>query len=112
MTQDEIRDISVAVYKLRLEDRNEGAVARMLAEDRKRNPNDTGERLRERAGSYDPMTRAYLKVLAICIALVAFIPRPGCTGRALIHNPEYRACAGIHVLLAPGVVTYDAVRRM
>lgn len=57
---DEIRDISEAVYKIRLEEGNmpKGAVERMLADD-----NDDGKKLRQRAAAYDPLTRAYLKVL-------------------------------------------------
>lgn len=57
-----VRDISVEVYKLRLEDgygSGPGAVKRMLKKD-----DDGGVKLRERAGSYDPLTRAYLAVLA------------------------------------------------
>lgn len=54
LTADQVRDISVAVYKIRLED----AVARMIEKDK-----DGGEKLRGRAASYDGMTRAYLEVL-------------------------------------------------
>jgi hypothetical protein len=57
MTKDEIRDLSVRVYKLRLEASSKGAVARMLAKDA-----DGGEKLRGRAESYDPLTRAYLTI--------------------------------------------------
>jgi hypothetical protein len=58
MTSDQIRDISVQVYKIRLEDGSKGAVERMLAKDA-----DDGRKLRRRAESYDALTRAYLKVL-------------------------------------------------
>lgn len=58
MTPDEIRDISVAVYKARLEASSKGAVDRMLESDA-----DDGRRLRGRAAAYDPLTRAYLEIL-------------------------------------------------
>lgn len=61
MTPDQIRDISVAVYKQRLEDACKGAVERMLAKDA-----DGGQKLRGRAASYDPLTRAYLKFFDGC----------------------------------------------
>lgn len=55
-----VRDISVEVYKRRLVDcSGEGAVERMLAKD-----NDGGKMLRDRAASYDVLTRAYLAVLS------------------------------------------------
>ena len=62
--RERIRDISVAVYKLRLQQESgEDAVDRMLAKDEKQYPG-CGERLlRNRAHSYDALTRAYLKVL-------------------------------------------------
>ena len=50
-----VRDISVAVYKDRL---GEIDTASMLEADA-----DNGAKLRGRAGSYDPLTRAYLRVL-------------------------------------------------
>lgn len=53
-----IRDISERAYRLRLEQDCEGNVARMIEKDK-----DGGEKLRNRAGAYDPLTRAYLKVL-------------------------------------------------
>lgn len=55
-----VRDISEAVYKMRLEDTTGGgecAIARMIAKDK-----DTGEKLRNRAGAYDTLTRCYLRV--------------------------------------------------
>lgn len=55
-----IRDLSEKVYRLRLEQDSSGNVARMIAKDE-----DGGEKLRSRAASYDPLTRAYLKVLGI-----------------------------------------------
>lgn len=64
---DQVRDISEAVYRLRLDqdtphvsDANPGNVARMIAKD-----NDGGKKLRGRAASYDALTRAYLEVLGI-----------------------------------------------
>ena len=57
---DYIRDISESVYRIRLEQSCEGNVARMIAKDE-----DGGETLRNRAASYDPLTRAYLKALGI-----------------------------------------------
>lgn len=56
-----IRDISEKVYRVKLEDSSgggPGAVQRMLERDA-----DDGVKLRNRAGAYDPITRAYLKVL-------------------------------------------------
>ena len=64
-TPEQIRDISEAVYRQRLENSCRGDVERMLAKDRLKDPNDGGRRLRGRAASYDPLTRAYLKVLKI-----------------------------------------------
>lgn len=58
---EQVRDISVAIYKMRLEQPSgggKGAVARMLEED-----NDGGQKLRNRAGAYDALTRCYLEVL-------------------------------------------------
>lgn len=53
-----IRDLSEQVFRLRLEQDCEGNVERMIAKDE-----DGGEKLRNRASSYDPLTRAYLKIL-------------------------------------------------
>lgn len=53
-----IRDISEKTYRLRLEQDSPGNVERMIAKDE-----DQGQKLRNRAGAYDPLTRAYLKVL-------------------------------------------------
>lgn len=53
-----VRDISEKVYRLRLEQDGPGNVARMLDKDA-----DDGAKLRNRAASYDVLTRAYLKVL-------------------------------------------------
>lgn len=53
-----IRDVSEQVYRLRLEQDCHGNVERMIAKDK-----DGGEKLRNRAADYDPLTRAYLKVL-------------------------------------------------
>lgn len=53
-----IRDISEQTYRLRLEQDCAGNVDRMIAKDE-----DQGQKLRNRAGSLDPLTRAYLKVL-------------------------------------------------
>lgn len=53
-----IRDVSEKTYRLRLEQDCAGNVDRMIAKDE-----DSGAKLRNRAGAYDPLTRAYLKVL-------------------------------------------------
>ena len=53
-----IRDISERVYRLRLEQDCHGNVERMIAKDE-----DGGQKLRNRASAYDPLTRAYLKTL-------------------------------------------------
>lgn len=53
-----IRDISERTYRLRLEQDSPGNVERMIVKDE-----DGGEKLRNRAGAYDVLTRAYLKVL-------------------------------------------------
>jgi hypothetical protein len=55
-----IRDLSEQVYRLRLEQDCPGNVEKMIAKDE-----DSGEKLRNRAAAYDPLTRAYLKVLGI-----------------------------------------------
>ncbi len=57
-TPEQIRDISVEVYKMRLEQDCKGNTERMLKKD-----NDGGVKLRGRAGAYDSLTRCYLKVL-------------------------------------------------
>lgn len=54
-TDQKVRDISVAIYKMRLGERD---TARMLAKDA-----DGGAKLRERAKAYDILTRCYMKVL-------------------------------------------------
>lgn len=56
-TDEKIRDISLAVYKIRL---GNADVGRMLEKDA-----DGGKKLRTRAGSYDILTRAYLEVLGL-----------------------------------------------
>lgn len=53
-----IRDLSEQVYRAMLETDCAGNVARMITKDE-----DAGEKLRNRAGYYDRLTRAYLKVL-------------------------------------------------
>lgn len=60
-TPEQITDISVEVYKLRLNDPSgggPGAVARMLKKDA-----DDGKKLRGRAKSYDRLTKAYINSL-------------------------------------------------
>ena len=57
---DYIRDLSEQVYRIRLEQDSPGNVERMIAKDA-----DCGKKLRNRASSYDPLTRAYLKALNI-----------------------------------------------
>ncbi len=65
-----IRDISVKVYKLRLcQESGEDAVGRMLARDEEKQPGCGEKLLRNRAASYDPLTRAYLLILAKHLAL-------------------------------------------
>lgn len=53
-----IRDLSEKVYRIRLDQECDGNVERMIAKDE-----DQGQKLRNRAGQYDPLTRAYLDVL-------------------------------------------------
>lgn len=53
-----VRDISEGVYRLRLEQDCAGNIARMIEKDE-----DNGEKLRNRAAAYDPLTRAYLNIL-------------------------------------------------
>lgn len=57
-----VRDLSEKVYRDLLERDNhpEGAVARMIEKD-----GDNGEKLRERAGAYDRLSRSYLRVQRI-----------------------------------------------
>lgn len=52
-----IRDLSEKVYRSRL---GEQGAARMMSDDK-----DSGEKLRNRASSYDPLTRAYLQAIGI-----------------------------------------------
>lgn len=58
-----IRDLSEKVYRVRLEQDCAGNVDRMLAKDAEKDPSDGGQKLRNRAGQYDSITRAYLAVL-------------------------------------------------
>lgn len=53
-----IRDLSEKVYRVLLEKDCEGNIARMIEKDE-----DNGEKLRNRAGFYDRLTRAYLQIL-------------------------------------------------
>lgn len=62
---EKIRDISEKVYRLRLEQDCPGNVQRMLDKDREVDPDDNGKKLRNRAASYDPLTKAYLKVFGL-----------------------------------------------
>jgi hypothetical protein len=58
---EQIRDISEAVYRLRLEQPSgggTGSVGRMIANDK-----DDGQKLRGRAAAYDQVTRLYLELL-------------------------------------------------
>lgn len=64
MTPDQIRDISVEVYKRRLEDSCRGDTERMLKKDAEKDPNDNGKKLRGRAACYDPLTRHYVDLAA------------------------------------------------
>lgn len=52
-----VRDFSEAVYRERLGERD---AASMIAKD-----GDNGERLRERAAAYDPVTRAYMRAMGV-----------------------------------------------
>lgn len=56
---EEIRDISVGVYKRRLI-QDKGSPDRMISDD-----GDGGIKFRARAASYDPLTRCYLKELGL-----------------------------------------------
>jgi hypothetical protein len=67
-----IRDISERTYRLRLEQDCAGNVARMIEKDE-----DGGEKLRNRAGAYDPLTRAYLKVLGFETPAITSPHQPG-----------------------------------
>jgi hypothetical protein len=54
-----IRDLSEKAYRACLvRDNGVGSPERMIADDK-----DNGEKLRNRAGAYDSLTRVYLKVL-------------------------------------------------
>lgn len=53
-----IRDLSEKVYRILLEADCAGNVERMIEKDK-----DCGQKLRNRAGYYDRLTRAYLDVL-------------------------------------------------
>lgn len=53
-----VREVSIAVYKIRLEADSPGAVERMLEKD-----GDDGKLLSGRAGAYDALSRVYLKLL-------------------------------------------------
>lgn len=55
-----VRDLSEKVYRIRLEQDCPGNVERMIKKDE-----DNGEKLRNRARSYDALSRVYLKVLGI-----------------------------------------------
>lgn len=54
---DYIRDLSEKVYRSRL---GEAEAASMTKKDK-----DTGQKLRARAGSYDPLTRCFLEAIGI-----------------------------------------------
>lgn len=55
---EKVRDVSEAVYRRRLEDDCKGNLEKMLKKD-----GDGGVKLRNRAGAYDTLTRAYMRVL-------------------------------------------------
>lgn len=65
MNAEKIRDLSVIVYKIRLEASCKGDVDRMLAKDAEKDPADGGKKLRGRAGSYDALSRAYVETLGM-----------------------------------------------
>lgn len=62
-TPDAIRDISVEIYKRRLEDSCKGDTERMLKKDEEAAPGDSGKRLRRRAGCYDGVTRHFVALV-------------------------------------------------
>jgi hypothetical protein len=64
MKPEEIRDISVEVYKKLLDDGCKGDAQRMLDKDREKDPKDDGKKMRSRAGIYDRAVRATLEVLS------------------------------------------------
>jgi hypothetical protein len=53
-----VRNVSIAVYKMRLEASSEGAVERMLKKD-----GDAGKKLSGRAQAFDTLTRCYLRAI-------------------------------------------------
>jgi hypothetical protein len=55
-----VRNISEQVYRARLEQDCPGNVAKMIEKDE-----DDGQKLRNRSGQYDALTRAYLKALGV-----------------------------------------------
>lgn len=61
---EDIRDISVEVYKKLLDDGCKGDAQRMLDKDREKDPKDDGKKMRSRAGIYDRAVRATLEVLS------------------------------------------------
>ena len=70
-----IRDISEQVYRASLiRDCSEDEPERMIAKDK-----DNGEKLRNRAGAYDKLTRVYLKVLGFEPPALA-LPSANCGG--------------------------------
>lgn len=62
--RERIRDISVAVYTMRLNHDHPENVDRMLKKDALEGETFPGQKLRNRAGAYDALTRCYLKALA------------------------------------------------
>ena|ERR1700744_947531 len=76
-TPDQIWDLSEKIYRRRLEDdcpeirdhngriTRKGNVQRMLEKDAEADPDDNGKKLRNRAKSYNPLTRAYLDILGV-----------------------------------------------
>jgi len=57
VASDRVRDVSEQVYRDQI---GEEGVARMLKKDQ-----DQGQKIRERAGCYDRLTRIYLRVLEV-----------------------------------------------
>lgn len=53
-----VRNLSLAVYKMRLEAASEGAVERMLKKDA-----DDGKKMSGRAQAFDTLTRCYLRAM-------------------------------------------------
>ena len=65
MDAKKIEDIVEVVYRIRLEDDCRTNVARMLEKDKEANPDDNGEKLRNRSRSYRGMVLATLQAVGL-----------------------------------------------